>query len=183
MAGPRNLQQTLKGKGWNLACSSASGLASVKLQIEQRQRENVVILDLKGQLTQGDEDLSLLKRLLSLLDSRCQEVIVNLQEVSSIDASGLATLAFCATRFQDVGGRVVLLNPRRLGRPDTDIFEPNTALETYQEELDAVNSFFPDRVVPQYDILEFVQKRKQRAANHRVGSTAPRIDPKGANAR
>jgi anti-sigma B factor antagonist len=153
----------------------------VKLQIEQRQRENVVILDLKGQLTQGDEDL--FKRLLLLLDSRRREVIVNLQEVSSIDASGLATLAFCATRFQDVGGRVAFLNPRGPDRPDTNILEPNSALETYQEELDAVNSFFPDRVVPRYDILEFVQKRKQRAANHRVGSTAPRIDPKGANAR
>ena len=57
MAGPRNLQQTLKGKGWNLACPCmGSGVASVKLQIEQRQRENVVVLDLKGQLTKGEED-------------------------------------------------------------------------------------------------------------------------------
>jgi anti-sigma B factor antagonist len=150
-------------------------VASVKLQIEQRERENIVILDLKGQLTQGDEDLSLLQRLLLLLDSRRREVIVNLQEVSSLDASGLATLAFCATRFHDVGGRVVFLNPRRPDRPGTDILEPNTALETYQEELDAINSFFPDRVVPRYDILEFVQKRKQRAANHRAGLTAPTL--------
>ena len=147
----------------------------MKLQIEPRERENIVILDLKGQLTQGDEDLSLLKRLLLLLDSRRREVIVNIQEVSSIDASGLATLAFCATRFHDVGGRVVFLNPRRPDRPDTDILEPNTALETYQEELDAVNSFFPDRVAPQYDILEFVQKRKERVANHRVSSTTPKL--------
>ena len=136
----------------------------MKLQIEPRERENIVILDLKGQLTQGDEDLSLLKRLLFLLDSRCREVIVNLQEVSSIDASGLATLAFCATRFHDAGGRVVFLNPNRPDRPIADVLEPDTALETYQEELDAVNSFFPDRVVPRYDILEFLQKRKERAA-------------------
>jgi anti-anti-sigma factor len=120
-----------------------SGVASVKLQIEQRERENIVILDLKGQLTQGGEDLSLLKRLLLLLDSRRRKVIVNLQEVSSIDASGLATLAFCATRFHDVGGRVVFLNPRRPDRHDTDILEPNTAFETYQEELDAVKQLFP----------------------------------------
>ena len=159
-----------------------NGVASVKLQIEQRERENIVILDLKGQLTQGNEDLSLLQRLLVLLDSRRREVIVNLQEVSSIDASGLATLAFCATRFQDVGGRVAFLNPRRPDRPIADILEPDTVLETYREEIDAVNSFFPDRVVPRYDILEFVQKRKQRAAN-RAGSAAPRLDRRGANAR
>jgi anti-sigma B factor antagonist len=150
-------------------------VASVKLQIEQRQRESIVILDLKGQLTKGDEDLSLLKRLLLLLDSGCREVIVNLQEVSSIDASGLATLAFCATRFQDVGGRVVFLNPRRTDRPGADILEPDSGLEIYQEELDAVNSFFPDRVVPRFDILEFVQNRKERGAQLRVGSAAPNL--------
>ena len=137
----------------------------MKLQIEQRERENVVILDLKGQLTRGDEDLSLLKRLLSLLDSRCRKVIVNLLEVSSIDASGFATLAFCATRFQDVGGRVVVLTPRRPHLPDPEILELNTALETYEDELDALNSFFPDRVVRPYDILQFVQNRKQRASD------------------
>jgi anti-sigma B factor antagonist len=136
----------------------------VNLQIEQRERENIVILDLKGRLMLGDEDLSLLQRLLLLLDSRRLAVIVNLQEVSSIDASGLATLAFCATRFHDAGGRVVFLNPNRPTRPIADVLEPDTALETYQEELDAVNSFFPDRVVPRYDILEFLQKRKERAA-------------------
>jgi anti-sigma B factor antagonist len=145
-------------------------LASARLQIEKRERENVVILDLKGRLTQGDEDLSLLKRLLLLLDSRRREIIVNLEGVSSIDASGLATLAYCATRFHAVEGRVVFLNPRRSDRPDTDILGPDTTLEIYQEELDAVNSFFPGRVAPRYDILEFVQKRKERAAQRRVGS-------------
>jgi anti-sigma B factor antagonist len=154
----------LTRQSWNLACSSVvSGAASVKLQIEQRERENIVILDLKGRLMLGDEDLSVLQRLLLLLESRRRQVIVNLQEVSSIDASGLATLAFYATRFHDVGGRVVFLNPNRPDRPIADISNADTVLETYQEELEAVNSFFPNRVVPPYDILEFVQKRKERA--------------------
>ena len=50
--------------------------------------------------------------------------------------------------------------------------------KAYQEELDAVNSFFPGRLVPRYDILEFVQKRKEPAANHRVGSTAATLPRK-----
>ena len=98
----------------------------MKLQIEQREREKIVILDLKGQLMQGDEDLSLLKRLLLLLDSRRPNVIVNLREVSGIDASGLATLAFCATRFHDAGGRLVCLSPLRTDRSGGDILEPDT---------------------------------------------------------
>jgi hypothetical protein len=42
---------------------------------------------------------------------------------------------------------VVFLNPRRSDRPIADILEPDTVLETYQEEIEAVNSFFPNRVV------------------------------------
>ena len=145
----------------------------MKLQIEQRERENITILDLKGPLIQGEEDLSLLQRLLLLLDSRRPNVIINLQEVSRIDANGLATLAFCARRFHDAGGRVVLLNPHRPDRPGADILEPDTGLETYPEELDAVNSYFPDRVVSKYDILEFVLKRRERGANHGVNAEEP----------
>jgi len=133
----------------------------MNLQIEQREREKIVILDLKGRLVLGDEDLSLLQRLLFLLDSRHRQVILNLKEVSSIDETGLDTVAFCATRFQDVGGRLVLLNLGQSHVQVADIAKLNAVSETYREETDAVNSFFPDRVVPRYDILEFVKEQKQ----------------------
>jgi anti-sigma B factor antagonist len=123
----------------------------MKLQIERREREKIVILDLKGPLVLGEEELSLLQWLLLLLESRRSKVILNFTDVSSIDGTGLDTLSFCATRFQEAGGRLVLLN---LGQSHPDI-------DTYQQEADAVNSFFPDRVVPRYDILEFVKEQQQ----------------------
>jgi anti-sigma B factor antagonist len=134
------------------------------LQIQQREREKIVILDLKGRLVLGDEDLSLLQRLLFLLDSRRCKVILNLKEVSSIDESGIDTLVFCANRLHDVGGRLVLLNLGQSHARVVDIWRLDPVLETYQEETDAVNSFFPDRIVPRYDILEFVKEQKQRPA-------------------
>ena len=133
----------------------------MNLQIEQRERERVVILDLKGCLVLGEEDLSVLQRLLLLLDSRHRQVILNLTEVSHIDQSGLDTVAFCAARFHDVGGRLVLLDLRQSRAQVADLSRLNTVSETYQEETEAVNSFFPDRVVPRYDILEFVKEQKQ----------------------
>jgi anti-sigma B factor antagonist len=132
----------------------------MSLQIAQREREAIAILDLHGELVLGDDHLAILRHLLLLLDSRRHRVILNLKEVSTADAAGLATLTFCAKLFHDVGGRVVFLNPRRSDRPIADILDPDTVLETYQEEIDAVNSFFPNRVVTRYDILGFVQKRK-----------------------
>ena len=69
------------------------------LQIEQRERENMVIFDLKGRLVLGHEDISLLQRLLFLRDSRHRKIILNFIEVSDIDSSGLDTLAFGSTRL------------------------------------------------------------------------------------
>jgi anti-sigma B factor antagonist len=130
----------------------------MNLQIEQREREKIVILDLKGALVLGEEDLSLLQRLLYLLDSRHHQVILNLKEVSNVDESGLDTVAFCATRFQDVGGRLALLGLGQL-HAITDTSKLDIVSEIYQEEAEAVNSFFPDRAVPRYDILEFVNEQ------------------------
>jgi anti-sigma B factor antagonist len=134
--------------GVHIQCSAVGWM---KLQIEQREREKIVILDLKGRLVVGDEDFSLLQRLLHLLESRRRKIVLNLKDVSNIDETGLDTIAFCAMRFQDAGGRLVLLN---LPQVHADI-------DGYQQEADAVNSFFPDRVVPRYDILEFVKEQQQ----------------------
>ena len=37
----------------------------------------------------------------------------------------------------------------------------DTEFESYTDEQDAVNSFFPDRAVRHYDILEFVEERER----------------------
>ena len=114
----------------------------MKLQIEQREREKISILDLKGGLVLGEEDLSLLQRLLHLLDSRHHQVILNLKDVSNIDESGLDTLAFSAARFHDIGGRLVLLAPGKSHAHGADIAKLSIVSETYQEETEAVNSLY-----------------------------------------
>jgi anti-sigma B factor antagonist len=136
---------------WQPACSSSiQRVGRMKLQIEQREREKIVILDVNGRLV-DDEDFSLLQRLLLLLDSRRRQIILNLKNVSSIDSTGMDTLSFCAMRFEEAGGRLVFLN----------LDSPDTGIASYQQETDAVNSFFPDRLVPRYDILEFVKSQQQ----------------------
>jgi anti-sigma B factor antagonist len=146
---------------WNPACFLLKREAGMGLQIEQRERENIIILDLKGRLVLGDEDISLLQRLLFLLDSRHRKVILNIIEVSDIDSSGLDTLAFCSTRFHDIGGRLVLLHTCLPGAEVTEILKRSAGVEIYRDETDAVQSFFFQRLVPRYDILEFVKEQQQ----------------------
>ncbi|HEY6392598.1 MAG TPA: STAS domain-containing protein [Bryobacteraceae bacterium] len=126
------------------------------LEVKQRERDGVVILDLEGPLVIGDEDLALRQRLVSLLEAGRRNLILNLKDVTEIDATGLGALEFCAEKFREAGGKCVLLNLDPARTELSEVFKLATAFETYQDELDAVNSFFPDRTVPHYDILEFV---------------------------
>ena len=132
------------------------------LQIEQREQAGIVILDLEGRLVFGNEDLLLLQRLLFLLDHKSRQVIVNLKKVSEIDTTGLDTLIFCAKRFHESGGKLVVLRLDNSHVTPADTSEPNPVLETYQDEADAVNGFSPKRAFLRYDILEFVKDQQLR---------------------
>jgi len=131
------------------------------LQIEQREREGIVILDLEGRLVLGGEDISLLQRLLFLIERTRHRVIVNLKKLSDVDTSGLDTLVFSAMRFEECGGRLVLLCLGQSAPNFPDLVNANTIPETYQEEADAVASFLKEPVAPRYDILEFVEKQNR----------------------
>jgi anti-sigma B factor antagonist len=133
----------------------------MKLEIGQREKEGILILDLKGRLVLGGEDQVVRQRLQSLLDGGRDKVILNLKEVSDIDTTGLGTLVYGAQRFRQAGGKLVLLNLSQSQGRLPDILKLNTVFETYQDELDAVNSFFPERQSTRYDILDFVEEQEQ----------------------
>jgi anti-sigma B factor antagonist len=132
------------------------------LQVQQRERDGVVILDLEGRLVLGDEDLELRRRVMSLLESGARKLILNLKDVAEFDTAGLTTLELFAEKFREAGGRSVLLNLDPQHADPSALLKLSTTFETYRDELDALNSFFPDRIVPHYDILEFVATLDQR---------------------
>lgn len=132
------------------------------LQIEQRESEGIVILDLKGRLVLGPEDVALRQRVQELCEAGHTNVALNLKEVSGIDTTALGTLVFCATKFQEAGGRLVLFNLSPSHSDLSNVMKLNTTFEIYPNQVAAVNSFFPDRAVQHYDILEFVEELEQR---------------------
>jgi anti-sigma B factor antagonist len=135
---------------------------SVDLRIKQREREGIVILDLKGRLVLGPEDVALRQRLQALRDEGHVNVALNLKGVSDMDTTALGTLVFCSMKFRDAGGRLVLFNLSPKHSQLSNLVKLNTAFEMYPGEVDALNSFFPERVVPHYDILEFVEELEQQ---------------------
>jgi anti-sigma B factor antagonist len=132
------------------------------LEIQQRERDGVLIIDLEEHMVMGEEELALRQRASSLLDEGKRNLILNLKGVTEIDILGIGALEFFAGKFQEAGGKCILLNLDPASVEPADLLKLSTIFNTYQDEVDAVNSFFPDRVVPRYDILEFVETLDQR---------------------
>jgi anti-sigma B factor antagonist len=129
----------------------------MSLHIEERESEGIVILDLKGPLTLGHGDLELRDRLPALHESGKVNIILNLKDVTEIDSTGLGTLVFGLARLRKSGGRLALAN---LNRSHLKLFlltRLAIAFEFYDDEQDAVNSFFPDRELKHFDVLDFVE--------------------------
>jgi len=131
------------------------------LEIVAREQEGITILDLKGPLRFGEEDLELRDRLSKLCQAGSIRVILNLKEVTHVDTTGLGTLLFALAKLQKAGGRLAIFN---LNKSHVDLVllaRMDAVFEVFKDEQDAINSFFPDRKVPRFDILEFV-----RSAGH-----------------
>jgi anti-sigma B factor antagonist len=132
------------------------------VQIEQRENEGIVILDVKGRLVLGPEDAALRQRLQELRKGGPANVALNLKEMSDMDTTSLGTLVFSATKFREAGGRLVLFNLSPKHSELSNMVKLNSAFEIYPDEVAAVNSFFPDRAVQHYDILQFVEELEQK---------------------
>jgi anti-sigma B factor antagonist len=130
-----------------------------KFEIHQREKEGIVILDLHGKLVMGSGDVALGDFVRSLFADHTCQLILNLAAVPEIDTAGMEALLILATEYRNGGGKMVLYNIARSHGQVYELARLETAIEIYRDELDAVNSFFPDRKVAHYDILEYIESQ------------------------
>lgn len=133
----------------------------MSLDIQQREREGVTILDIKGRLTVGDELTHFRDTMAQITKSGVKNVILNLQHVDYIDSTGLGALVMNYTTMQKAGSKVKLLNLNRRNIELLVMTKLTTIFEIFNDEQDAINSFFPDREIKRFDILNFVKQMKE----------------------
>jgi anti-sigma B factor antagonist len=85
------------------------------LEIQQREREGIVVLDLKGRLVAGEE-AGLFRDAVERVSQTDVKIILNLHAVDYIDSLGLGTMVMLYTRLRKVGGvaKLAQLNRRNL---------------------------------------------------------------------
>ena len=131
------------------------------LDIQQREREGIVILELKGRITVGPEAGALREKVAGLIAAGERSIVLDLSGVDYIDSTGLGALVMCATSLRRNHGNLKLLNPNRRNIELLVMTKLETVFEIFNDEQDAVNSFFPDRKINTFDILTFVQQMKK----------------------
>jgi anti-sigma B factor antagonist len=129
------------------------------LDIQEREREGIVILDLKGRLIVGEPVSSLREKVRELSDAAKVSVILNLADLEYIDSTGLGGLVISYTTLKKAGGALKILNLSKRNVELLVLTKLTTVFELFNDEQDAVNSFFPNRQIRKFDILNFVQQQ------------------------
>jgi len=129
--------------------------------MRKREREGILILDLDGRITVGEESSKLRETLRELTAGGATNVILNLRGVDYIDSTGLGALVVCFTSLRKAGGKMTLLNVSRRNIELLVFTKLATVFEIFNDEQQAVNSYFPDREIKRFDILSFVQQQAE----------------------
>ena len=131
------------------------------LEIQNREKEGITILDLKGRLAVGEGSTLLREKVDQELTGGRDKVILNLKQVDYIDSTGLGTMVICFTRLQKAGGALKLVNLNRRNIELLLLTKLSTVMQIFGDEQESVNSFFPEREIKHFDILNFIQQQKE----------------------
>ena len=132
----------------------------MSLEIEQRENEGIVVLDLKGRITVGPGAGAIREKVGELNAAGVRNIVLDLKGVDYIDSTGLGAMVMCATTLRRNGGNIKLVNLNRRNLELLVMTKLETVFEVFADEQDAVNSCYPDRKVKTFDILDFVKKIK-----------------------
>jgi anti-sigma B factor antagonist len=133
----------------------------MSLEITSKEREGVTIVTMKGRLTVGEASAPR-EKVSELVAAGKVNIIFDIAGVDYIDSTGLGSLVICFTSIKKAGGALKLLNLNKRNIELLVLTKLHTIFEVFSDEQDAVNSFFPDREIKHFDILDFVREHQEK---------------------
>jgi anti-sigma B factor antagonist len=112
-----------------------------KLKITERRNEAITILDIEGNITLGETSAELRKTLRLLVDKEEKKVLLNMENVSYIDSSGLGELVSAYTTFEKNEGELKLFHLSPRVHQLMTMTKLLTVFDVFDSETEAVSSF------------------------------------------
>ena len=113
----------------------------MSLYMVEKELNGVMLVDLHGRITLGEETEALRERVRRLVESGHRQIILGLEEVTYIDSVGLSTLVASYTTARKQGGDVKLLRLPRGVHQLLQITRLSTVFEIYDDLEEARKSF------------------------------------------
>jgi len=113
----------------------------MSLSINERRNGAVVVLDLVGKIRLGGDNINLHRVLQRLVREGEKSVLINLEEVRSIDSSGLGELIAGYASLERSGGELKLLKLTARVSELMAIAKLLTVFDVYETEAEAVRNF------------------------------------------
>ncbi|HXY02808.1 MAG TPA: STAS domain-containing protein [Terriglobales bacterium] len=111
------------------------------LKINTREVGDVMVVDISGRITLGEETSALRKTIRDLISDGKKKIVLNLAEVSYIDSSGVGELVSGYTAARHEGGELKLLNLTKKVHDLLQVTKLYTIFDIKDNEFMAVKSF------------------------------------------
>jgi len=111
------------------------------MNIETRQKGDVVIVDFQGRLAVGVGDELLPRLIEELLAEGHRKILLNLSDMDYIDSNGLGELVQSLKTSKRAGAALVLLKPQDRVRKTLKLTNLLPMFKVFENEGDAMNGF------------------------------------------
>ena len=108
--------------------------------LNTRKVNDVVVVDMSGQLTAGEPVLLLRNTLRHFMEDGSRKFVLNLGQVSHVDSSGLGELVITYTSARNRHGDVKLLNLTKISRELLQMTKLLTVFDVFDDESKAIQS-------------------------------------------
>jgi anti-anti-sigma factor len=111
------------------------------LELAKRVSDDVIIIDLRGRCTLGDETEELSRELRKAVDGGCRKLLLNLTELLQIDSTGVSTIVATYVSLKRLKGEVKLLHPTGRVQTVLAITHLLQVIPNFEDEATALASF------------------------------------------
>ena len=113
---------------------------SMALTFNQAERDGVIILELSGRLVYGTEVDSLSQEVKWLLGDNKSKIVLDFENVTYCDSSGLGCLASVSVSIRNQGGEVAFVHPSERVKKLLEVTRMNTVFQIFESIDDALAS-------------------------------------------
>lgn len=115
----------------------------MSLQISIRELGDITVVDLCGRSTIDGGSESLSRRLKELIADGVYRLLLNLEDLSQVDSSGVGVIIDTVVRVRNRGGDLKLLSPRGRVLEVLRVLRLTQIVACFVDETEALNSFQP----------------------------------------